>query len=373
MAGNQLARKSADAFDISDWMAQRRADVQRLLQGAEAEGRRLWAESTATGQAISAPTPQDVRALGAQALGADQVRSPTVAGGRVGSTWWDHTPLVKAVGGTAARALGNTAGIVRAGVHDAQGMRDSAVLAGRILNPLDRVVNPPDQKPLQPIINAANHIVDYGFNAAVHPGSLLGDARKQLQKWNTELDPAATPEADTLGGEFARNFRIGADQGELGAEMAALAFGSGALKVVPRLAPISEAAGAAKFMKQGFGPRQAARLARPYEGKGHHFVPNRYELLPPWLSDSIFNVLKPSNISQGDFYELHYKVDPHFHGAAIKRGSRGWSGKALGLKDKRYGLLERLWHGSPAPLNAAAGVVGGGGLAEHENDDGDGS
>jgi hypothetical protein len=172
-------------------------------------------------------------------------------------------------------------------------------------------------------------------------------------------------------------------------DAAPFAFGAGALKVVPRLLPISEAAGAAKFEQQGFNPVQAARLAEPYEGMGHHFFPRSWAVpkgvggvpmpnflvgqqLPSWLSDSVFNVLKPTNIGQGDFYELHYKVDPKFKGAGIKRGSPGWSGAALGLKDKQYGLLGRLWHGSPAPLNAAVGTVGAVELAKHDNAEGGG-
>jgi hypothetical protein len=66
VAGAQPARKDAGPSDIKNWMAQRQSDVQRLLQGAEAAGRGLWAQSTKTGQNLPAQSPQDVKALGAE-------------------------------------------------------------------------------------------------------------------------------------------------------------------------------------------------------------------------------------------------------------------------------------------------------------------
>jgi hypothetical protein len=126
---------------------------------------------------------------------------------------------------------------------------------------------------------------------------------------------------------------------------------------------------AAKYIEQDFSPLRAQYLAEPYEGMGHHFFPrNAFKpiRLPRDLSDSVFNVLKPSGMSRGDFYELHYKVDPEFDGTGIasRGGGGGWSGKKLGLD--RYGLLGRLWHGSPAPLHAAVGSIGAAGSANYE-------
>jgi hypothetical protein len=88
---------------------------------------------------------------------------------------------------------------------------------------------------------------------------------------------------------------------------------------------------------------------------GHHFIPRRMGL-PKSYSDSVFNVLKPEGMSRGDFYELHYKVDPSYNGGTVK-GER-WNGAELGLK--KYGLAGRLWHGSPPPLKARVGGLGGG-------------
>jgi len=87
---------------------------------------------------------------------------------------------------------------------------------------------------------------------------------------------------------------------------------------------------------------------------GHHYIGRRFGL-PEIYSDSVFNVLKPEGISRGDFYELHYKVDPKFRGARVIPGE-GWSGKKLGLE--RYGLAGQLWQGSPPPLKARVGGLG---------------
>ncbi len=69
-------------------------------------------------------------------------------------------------------------------------------------------------------------------------------------------------------------------------------------------------------------------------------------------------------MSTGDFYELHFRVDPKFYGAPMpaRAGGGGWSGKRLRLE--KYGPLGRAWFGSPAPLKAAvgAGTVGALGL-----------
>ena len=78
------------------------------------------------------------------------------------------------------------------------------------------------------------------------------------------------------------------------------------------------------------------------------------------ILDSPFNRLKPRNMSYGEFYELHYGVDPRFHGARLPgpKGSGGWSGKRLGMP--RYDLATRVWKGMP---EGTKGVVGTAGLA----------
>ena len=108
-----------------------------------------------------------------------------------------------------------------------------------------------------------------------------------------------------------------------------------------------------RFKSQGFTNKQAYHLAQPYEGMGHHFVPRRVGL-PSLYSESRFNVLKPNGINRGSFYELHYRVDPKFHGTAFPESVGGtWKGAKLGLQ--KEGFLGRMWFGSPRPLKWAVG------------------
>nr|QQZ51336.1 hypothetical protein JKL49_09915 [Phenylobacterium glaciei] len=84
---------------------------------------------------------------------------------------------------------------------------------------------------------------------------------------------------------------------------------------------------------------------------GHHYVkrsftlPEKYRSVPlpkaivgkkppEWFIESPFNVLKPRNISRGDFYELHFQVDPQFYGARLPKfePTGGWRGNDLGLE-----------------------------------------
>lgn len=128
--------------------------------------------------------------------------------------------------------------------------------------------------------------------------------------------------------------------------------------------------GTARFTSQGFSPAQAEYLASPYEGMGHHFIPRRAGL-PTAISDSPLNVLKPNGISRGEFYELHYKVDPYFYGTRLPNSVGGtWSGRSLGLE--KYGSLGRAWYGAPTPLKVTVGgaVAAGAGGAYYYLGDG---
>jgi hypothetical protein len=71
-------------------------------------------------------------------------------------------------------------------------------------------------------------------------------------------------------------------------------------------------------------------------------------------------------MNQGRFYELHYKVDPTFHGTRFPWSIGGkWKGAQLGLQ--KYGPLTRWWHATPGPTKAVggAGIVGAGAAAGH--------
>jgi len=120
------------------------------------------------------------------------------------------------------------------------------------------------------------------------------------------------------------------------------------------------------YISQGYTPRKARALVKEYIGRGHHYFPlNRpikilgHEIdIPNFVKESKFNVLKPKNMSVGDFHRLHYSVDPSFYGARLSglwgKGS-GYSGKF----DKAVKLdqLGRLWHGMPDRLRHAADLA----------------
>ncbi|WP_162806729.1 hypothetical protein [Sphingosinicella terrae] len=113
-----------------------------------------------------------------------------------------------------------------------------------------------------------------------------------------------------------------------------------------------------RYMQQGYSHGAAKYLAEPYFGMGEHFIARKHNL-PKWFTDSRFNVLIPPNITRGQMYELHYRVDPRFHGANLPKrfGDRSWSGGRAGLQ--KYGPAGRLWFGSPRPLKIAVGGTGG--------------
>jgi hypothetical protein len=269
-----------------------------------------------------------------------------------------------------------------------QDISHSVSLAGRLINPLDRVLSPPGQSATDQMIRAAQGPADYIAHGLLDPASFGHDVIDKIHQFHVDVDPKASPPDPDPAREQARNFKIGENQGELALEGAALLFGGAASKVLGRLGPISEAAGAAKFKGLGFSDAQAARLARPYNGVGHHFIPQRTKVpasvagvplpstvagqpLPAFIIDSPFNILKPTNISQGDFYGLHSQVDPYFHGTRIgvKDGGGSWSMKKAQLE--KHGLLGNLWYGSPAPLNAAAGGLGIAGLSNFDDSEDD--
>lgn len=187
-----------------------------------------------------------------------------------------------------------------------------------------------------------------------------------------------------------RGYEIGKNQGELAFDVGSTLYGGAVLKELAGVGYLSKEAQVAKRLKQGFNPSQAAYLAEPYEGMGHHYVARSSKFpekvgplplpkaivgqkLPKWFIESPFNVLEPRNISRGDFYELHYEVDPQFHYANLRNYKRtgGWSGDDLGLE--KYQGLDRVWYGAPAPLKTAVGggAVGTGALA-YEGFDGEG-
>ncbi len=286
----------------------------------------------------------------------------------------DRSYIAKDLGGDLARGVGNAAGVVQGVWHAAEGLGQGAVFLGRLASPLiDERISAPGQTAADQLVNAGKGVIDYAKKGVENPRAVWDDVQARWRQLNVDLDPRATPVADTFSGELRRNYNIGRNQGEAVVEVGSLAVGGPLAKTAGKIGVASKMATPEKYLAQGFSPKAAAYLAEPYEGMGHHFVPRRVDNrlgLSPVFSESEFNVLMPSGISRGDFYEQHFKTDPKFNSANLPRevGGGTWRGKVLGLE--KYSRPGRLWHGSPGPLKARIGGlgIGAGGLMYGDTD-----
>lgn len=321
--------------------ARRQADSDRWAALLMA-GRNIW-----TGEPVRAPPPPP--------------RPPTSAArpNLPPRRWWDDSPLAKEAGGAAAEMVGRDYGVVRAGEHAAEGLGTAA----RLLNPLDPWLSAPGDAAWDQVTRTGRRIGSGIVRRVRDPSLLAGD----LNHANVALNPDATPMANTFGEELGRRFHIGANQGELAANIAAIPLGGEVGSALEAMEYAGEAGEVGKYLRMGYSDGQAIELAKPYVGMGHHVkarripVPNVLGSGPILddLFDSRLFVLKPAGIDKGQFYRLHYGVDDHFSGAKIPGYGRGqgYSGKKLGLP--RYQGLERAWRGT---TGYAKGVTSGAAL-----------
>jgi hypothetical protein len=362
---------------ISEFMDRQSRKVARFGREAEAAAHEAYKKSIRGGQDLKLSSPGDVIRHGAQLLQDAEDRAVRTvsrkaeeakAQAREALRGVAQNPVARSVAIDTARTPGNVAGVVRGGVHAVEGLVDGATLLGRLVDPLDRLKSAPGQSAAEQlgrgVVNTGRIGVDYVRKGVADPQSVVTDVTNVAGQWRRELDPSASPVAPTLDGELRRNFDIGENQGELAFDVGSLVIGGPAAKFARGLPRVSNVGNVEKYLAQGFAPAEAAHLAQAYpvSNMGSHFIPRRTRLpkllgggpLPRSYMDGPFNKLIPDGISRGDFYELHYKVDPRFHGTGV-RGGR-WSGRDLGLK--RYGSLGQLWHGSPPPLKARLGGLG---------------
>jgi hypothetical protein len=254
---------------------------------------------------------------------------------------------------------------MRGAWHTASDLVGVADFTSRLLDPTDAENRPRGEAAWDKVFQAGKQVLDYTANGISHPGAVADDVAAGLRRFRTKIDPGMSPPARTLGGEAARNFNIGLNRGEALFTASMMFGGAAEAKALDEMGRFSGAATAAKYRRLGYPAAISDYFAKPYEGMGHHFLPQRTELpawlgggpVPPAISDSPFFRLKPPNISTGDFYKRHFQVDPRYYGGKVPaefRGPRGWSGRSLGWE--KYGRAGRLWHGSPAPLKAAVGA-----------------
>jgi hypothetical protein len=368
---------------MAQFVERRRRELEDFGREAEAAAYEAYRKAIRAGENLQLSTPGQVMAYGARLLrGAkpqpasgsgtvlpksrepDGVRPATSQPPAVrptgqtqtaqGGGWLDRSPTAKGFGGDVARGVGNVAGLASGAWHAVEGLGEGAVFLSRFLNPLDELISPPGESASDQLADAARGAINYAKNGVSDPRSVARDIRNKAHQVRVDIDPGATPPASTFSGELRRNFGIGQNQGELAFDVGSLAVGGPLAKGVGKLGAVSKGGSAAKYLDQGFRPEVAAHLAAPYEGMGHHFGPRRRNL-PSAYSESVFNVLKPKGMTRGDFYELHYHVDPLFNHARLpaRLGGGSWRGKDLGFE--KYGLPGRIWYGSPAPLKARVG------------------
>lgn len=347
---------------IAEFMARRRREVESMGRQAAAAAHAAYDKANRAGRKLALKTQAQVMQYGARLLEGERPPTPRSTPKRPASLL--ETPAVRKIGSDAARAAGNAVGLARGAVHAAEGLVEAAAFAHRVANPIqDFLANPHNTASAQ-VGRSLLKAVDYVKEGIANPAGVAKDIGDGAADFRRKTDPSATRAAPTFSGELRRNFEIGKNQGEVAFDIGSLVIGGPAAKATKFLVP-AKVSTAEKYLAQGFSPRAAAYLATPYEGMGHHFAGRRLKL-PERFSESEFNVLKPPGMTRGDFYELHFKVDPHFYGAALRPKAAGehWRGKALGLE--RHPPAGRIWHGSPMPLKARAiGLTSGAGAQIH--------
>ncbi|MFT4933622.1 MAG: hypothetical protein ACI9LT_000291 [Pseudoalteromonas distincta] len=340
-----------------------RQEVARARQEAQAAAGRAFRRTQQNAAEAAARLQKEAARVQAQLAQATQpaVRrqqsggSPRPAGQSVMSrieASLDGSPTAKALVGHLAQQGAIPIGLLRGGAEAIEGLAEAAVFVARAHNPvLDRLLSPAGETAGEQFGDAVQRGLEYVVEGAKNPQVFIEDARSFGHQMRLDLDPSATPVAPTFKGELQRRLDIGMNQGELAFEVGSLALGGPLAKSTKAFGAV-KASPVEKYLAQGFTPAQAAHLAKPYPKRnmGHHAVGRRWNL-PKVFTESEFNVLRPQGITRGDFYELHFRVDPHFHGTSVLRG--GWRGEALGFK--RYGPLGRIWHGTPEPMKARVG------------------
>jgi hypothetical protein len=347
---------------IAEFMARRRREVERMGREAAAAAHEAYGKANQAGRKLALKTQAQVMQYGARLLEGERPPTPRSAPKRPASLL--ETPVARKIGGDAARAAGNAVGLARGAVHAAEGLVEAAAFAHRVAYPIQDLLRDPQNTASAQVGRSLLKAVDYAKEGISNPASVVRDIADGATEFRRKIDPTATPAAPTFSGELRRNFETGKNQGEVAFDVGSLAIGGPAAAATKFLVPV-KVSKAEKYLGQGFSPRAAAYLATPYEGMGHHFAGRRLKL-PERFSESEFNVLKPPGMTRGDFYELHFKVDPHFYGTTLRPRSAGerWTGKALGLE--KHAPAGRIWHGSPTPLKARAiGLTAGVGAQIH--------
>lgn len=286
-----------------------------------------------------------------------------------------HPFAIKAAGYLGGQ-MGRGLGYLDTGIDLAEGV----IFLGRLANPsADYLLSPKGQSAPEQLWRGGKQVgADVGGYVGDrwrHPEKIGNDIARALQDANVALNPRATPEASTASEEMQRRIAIGRNQGRLEGEVVSNFVPFGLPAKVGRFGGVlSKEALIARYIDEGVPPGMAAYWAEPYVGMGSHYLSRKTARdlgLPRFLTDSMFNVQRPTRITRGDMYRLHYEVDPHYHGGKnpARAGGGSWSGKQLGWK--KLGPIERFWYGAPTPTKSGGlQVVDGVGHVDPLNDEG---
>lgn len=387
-----------DLDDMDTWVRRRNAQL-ALRQEADSVARSLWNQSIRDGDDLYAGNPSDLTAIGLAALGRTgpylsrtssnksvhgsltsrnsnpgPVRSlpgdanvpsvselevigrpttPTPSGGFFDSL--NHNPVARVAGGLGGYLLGLPVGALRGGWHALEGVGHGLNFAGGLLSSRDVRA-----KAWNDAQTATHDSLQYGRSVRANPSRLADDALSWARAANRSLNPLATPIQDTASATFGHELGIGANGAETLINIAGLFAAPEVAAGVnaARTFAATREANVAKLMGQGLAEPTARYLSKPYKGQGDHAVIQKTQKsvlgfetpllqrapIPKWFMDGPLNVSRPRGLSQADFYEYHYGVDPHFYGGTLPprlNGGKGWSGKRLGLeRDSRPG---RTW------------------------------
>ncbi len=277
-----------------------------------------------------------------------------------------HDPRGQAAAGFVAEKLGQGYGLGRGAWNTGKDIVNGVSFVARLAQPVTQpLLNPlapvlgryvpsmrPDYSAWRELGQAGQQAVGYAVDRNLHPAKLLEDVREGWHRFDVSMNPRATPEAATFPEEMKRRFGIGANQGELGFDVASTVAGGALVKGanVPVLIARASKAAAGRAGRVALSDIAKAYLDRPYDGMGHHTAPRRWKWVPKLYSDSPLNLLNPEGLTQEQFYILHRLVDRKFNHAPLARGlpEKSWNGRKLGYQP--LDLPGRLWYGTTQPL-----------------------
>jgi hypothetical protein len=304
--------------------------------------------------------------------------APPARGGPKDQPWWDRNEEARALAGRAGLVVGRGLGALRGAARIGKDAIGEAGFTARLAAPpiLDKLLSPPGMSARQQMATNVGETLRYLDQVRARPGLALSDLNARAVHAATDLFPEASPPADTALGEFRRNVRIGANRGELEANVAMLPLGGEAAEGISALRLASAEARAGKLAARY--PQAEGYWDEVYDGAGHHYFSRRKGNfaniggvpapsilralpLPTFLRDSELFRLRPEGITNGEMFARHIQSDPQYRGGKIpdEYGGGNWRAGQAGLQALSPAL--RMWAGASGPLRAtvATGAAGG--------------